>query len=364
MSSLRAIMVEWVDQRIDEMLKAPPMWGSNEAVEMQVLQLVELRALALRPTQELETPRRVIDNYLAHLRQRYPSRPPLPLHRLLADAEPSEFRSVLEAFRSALALTTLAENPFEHSDLALRLTFQSNRRPSASAFTGYYEEFRRATRAIVRPAESATGRAKKDIETATDFSLEDAEVTPPNGEPAQVLLRLGAGLGQRNFEAEGRVRDALSSLVTIAEWAESAAAVSELQLDDVDQRTRTAVQALRILPRRGIATVAVGGRLVGRSRPVELHPAHEKRLLEVVGAQMTPEDFDETDEIRAIDLDRGHVVLGKEARHQCFVRPDQLGEVAFVGVPARIVGQRYRALVGRPFVLADSIDVQVPIPDD
>lgn len=143
----------------------------------------------------------------------------------------------------------------------------------------------------------------------------------------------------------------------MVEWAETSTGVRELRIDDVEQRTRTAVQALRLLPRRGIKTVAIGGKLIARQKPIEVRAEHEKRFLEVVGAETKPAAFDEKEEIRAIDLDRGLVVLGKKARLPCYVRPELLGEVAAVGVQARIVGKLYRPLQGKPFVLADEIDV-------
>ncbi len=357
MSGLRETIATWANHRIDEMLAAPRMWGSLEAVEMQVLQLLEVGALAVRPTQELENPRRVLDTYVAFLRDRYPKQPPDPLSRLVAHQDESEFGNALRDFRTTLARTILVENPFERSELAIKLTFDAGKHPSTSAFTGYYEEFRRAARAAVRTGERVTGRAKKDIEGATDFTLEDAIVSPPNGVAGEVLLRLGPGCGQRNWEAEDRVRDALSTIMTLAEWASTDSGVADLRVDDLEQRTRTAVQALRLLPRRGIKTVALGGKFVARPKSVEIRSEHEKRFLEVVGAESTPERFDERDEIRAIDLDRGLLVLGKRARTHCFVSRDLLGDVAAVGVQARVVGLRYRPLGGRPFVLAEVVEV-------
>lgn len=358
MSGLRDTLAAWADQRIDEMLAAPRMWGSLEAVEMQVLQLLEIRALAVRPSQELENPRRVLDTYAAFLRERYPMRPADPLFRLIDPGRETEFCDALRSFRATLARTMLVENPFEHSELAIKLTFDTHKPPSTSAFTGYYEEFRRAARAAVRTGDKATGRAKKDIEGATDFTLEDTIVSPPNGAAGEVLLRLGPGVGQRNWEADERVRDALSTIMTLAEWAGTDSNVSDLRVDDVELRTRTAVQTLRLLPRRGIKTVALGGRFVARPKPVEIRFEHEKRFLEVVGADSTPEPFEARDEIRAIDLDRGLLVLGKRARVHCFVGRELLGEVAAVGVQARVVGLRYRPLGGRPFVLAEAVEVE------
>ena len=75
------------------------MWGSDEAVEMQVLQLLEMRALALGPGHPAENPREVLDRYAAFLRERFPSMAPGPLHRLA----PAELVGVLRQFCAVLA---------------------------------------------------------------------------------------------------------------------------------------------------------------------------------------------------------------------------------------------------------------------
>ena len=200
----------------------------------------------------------------------------------------AELRKVVDVF----SRFTLEENPFQHSDIAIRLTFGPGEVPTTSAFTGYYEEFRRAARAVVRPRDKKTGRVAKGIEAATNFALSDARVTPNNGAPAEVLLLLGMSPGQRDHLAEQQVRDALSGLVEMGAWAASTEVVEQAPIDDPEQRTRVAVQALRILPRGGVAAVAIGGRLIGRSRPVELRADHQRRLVEVIGSTTTPEPFD------------------------------------------------------------------------
>jgi hypothetical protein len=358
MSARRELLVEWIDRRTREIVATPRMWGAAEAVEMQVLQLLEMRVFALRPELERENPRLVMDAYVAFLRDRFPTSAPAPLCSLVGGApDAALFRETLSDFQEFIARKVLKENPFEHSLLAVKLTFHPGRLPNAAAFTGYYEDFRRATRAAVRSTEVGAGRLTRELERATDFTLEDAEVTPPNGAPGEVLLRLGQGTGQQDFDADGRVRDALSTIVTIAEWAATPAPIDALPVDDVQQRTKAAVQALRILPRRGIRTVSLGGRLIARSRPVELSTEHEKRFLAVVGAEAAVETFDTKEEIRAIDLDRGLLLLGK-ARVHCYVRPDQLSEITAVGIQARIRGQLYRPIGSRPFVIVESIQTE------
>lgn len=357
MKGLHETIVAWVDQRMKDMLDAPRMWGSDEAVEMQALLLLELRALALRPDKELANPRRILDAYTAYINKTFPKTPNRPLFQIVEPDDlghhlADEFRRFLEAFGPTL----LEENPFEHNNLAIRLRFKPGHTPTTSALTGYYEEFRRAARATTRRAEARTGRGQKDVEMATDFELADVRITPRNGAPAEAMLLLGAGIGQQDLLVHDLVRNALTGMVELGEWASSSAVVGELPVDDVERRTRLALQTLRILPRGNVEDVGLGGQLIGRSRPVLFRADHERRLVEVVGASTTPQRFDHRDEIRAVDLDRGTVILGKAARLRCYVRPEQMPEVVAVGVLARVVGQLYRPIVGKPFVLVEAIE--------
>jgi len=365
MRGLRDTLVGWIDERTKNMLATPRAWGSDEAVEMQALLLLELRALVLRPELEVGVPGRLVDAYTAYLAKTYPTKPHRPLSQIvepdhLGHNLAAELRRVVDVFTHAM----LEENAFQHSDVAIRLTFEPGRVPTTSAFTGYYEEFRRAARAVVRPRDKKTGRVGKNIEVATDFALDDIRVTPRNGTPAEVLLLLGASPGQQDILAEQQVRDALSGLVEMAAWAGSSEDVTHAPVDDVQQRTRVAVQALRILPRRGIASVGIGGRLIGRSRPVELRGEHQRRIVEVIGSTTSPEPFDRHDLVRGVDLDRGLVVLGKKDRLPCYAYPELLGDIAVAGIGARVTGQLYRPVFGKAFVLAESIAFDERLEDE
>ena len=357
MTTLPSTIAAWADARIAEMLAAPRMWGSDESVELQILQLHEIRALAMRPAQELESPRGVLEAYQSFLRRKFPNAPPAPLFQLVEHLETTVFRATLEEFSAALRKSLREEDPFEHAAVALRLTFDTTRSPSMAALSGYYEEFRRATRAGARER-SGPGRAGKGIEEATDFSLDDIVYSAPNGAAGQVTLKLGPPSRQADWLADDRVRDTLTSFVTIAEWAEGGAEVSELRIDDAEARTRAAVQVRRLVPRGSIKSVSFGGKLLSRALPAVLRGDHEARILKVVSELAAPEPFDTKDMIRAIDLDRGLLVLGKQARIPCYVRPELLHEIAQVGVAARVVGERYRPLKGPAFVLAERVEVE------
>ncbi|WP_437710865.1 hypothetical protein WMF45_38010 [Sorangium sp. So ce448] len=358
MSALRDTILHWIDKRTSDMLRAPRAWGSDEAIEMQVLLLLQFRALALRPSFDNGDPGSLVDAYMEYLTRAYPKHPHQPLHQIVETDRlgfniANELKQIIQTFTQSM----LEENPFQHNDLAIRLVFEKGRTPATAAFTGYYEEFRRATRAVARRVDKAVGRAPKAIEEATDFTLSDVRVTPKNGAPAEALLLLGAGVPSesRDWVAEQAVRSAIVDLVTMGEWAASEAEVNALPVDDVEQRSRTTVQAMRIVPRRGIVKAEIGGTLVGRAKPVEFRPEHERRFLAVLGSSAPSEDYDKTEEVRGIDLDRGLVIVNRKARLPCYVRPEHLQEVTEVGIQAHVRGTLYKPLAGRPFVIVSHI---------
>lgn len=365
MSTLRDTILRWIDKRTSDMLAAPRAWGSDEAIEMQVLLLLQFRALTLRPDFDHGDPGSLVDDYMEYLTRAYPNHPHRPLHQIV-QPDPigrniaNELGKIIHDFTHNM----LEENPFQHNDLAIRLVFEQGRIPTTAALTGYYEEFRRAARAVARRVEKTVGRndkmlgrAPKGIEDVTDFALSDVRVTPKNGAPAEALLLLGAGMpsGSRDWVAEQAVRGAIVDLVTMGEWATSKEEVSALPVDDVEQRSRTTVQAMRIVPRRGIAKAEIGGMLIGRAKPVEFRPEHEGRFLAVLGSTASSEPYDSTEEIRGIDLDRGLVIVNRRARLPCYVHPEHLQEVTEVGIQAHVQGTLYKPLAGRPFVIVSHI---------
>jgi hypothetical protein len=104
--------------------------------------------------------------------------------------------------------------------------------------------------------------------------------------------------------------------------------------------------------------VEIGGILPGAPKPFVLRASHQVRCVSILAAQSAPRPFDETDEIRGIDLDRGIVVLGKRRRLTCYVPSALLGtEVREVGVRSRVRGHWYAPPLSPPFVMAESIEI-------
>lgn len=106
MSSLRDVLVGWIDERTAKILATPRAWGSDEAVEMQVLLLLELRAVALSPQQEAAAPGRLVDAYAMYLSKTYPTQP----HRSLCQiVEPDPLgQNVAAELRKAVDVFTRA----------------------------------------------------------------------------------------------------------------------------------------------------------------------------------------------------------------------------------------------------------------
>lgn len=65
----------WVDDRIKQMLASPRAYGSDEAVEMQILLLLEMRFV--------ETKFDVVEAYKTYLNKTFPKKPNRPLHRIV-----------------------------------------------------------------------------------------------------------------------------------------------------------------------------------------------------------------------------------------------------------------------------------------
>lgn len=83
MRGLRDTLVGWIDERMKNMLATPRAWGSDEAIEIQVLRLLEFRALVLLPELEAEAPGRLVDGYMAYLAKTYPAKPNRPLSQII-----------------------------------------------------------------------------------------------------------------------------------------------------------------------------------------------------------------------------------------------------------------------------------------
>lgn len=98
-SALRDRIRAFVDHRLQSLVTTPEIWGSPESVELQVLQILQVRALVLAPGQGDRDPGATREHYIAFLRARFPDAPPMPLaQHVAADASLERFAEILRQF--------------------------------------------------------------------------------------------------------------------------------------------------------------------------------------------------------------------------------------------------------------------------
>ena len=359
MSAFRATVLRWANERLDALLGAPPMWGSNAAVEMQAILWMELRALALRPEESDASPDAVFGLYTAFLRQRFPERGPAPL----CEIEGAPFQGDPGEFQRLLDRHILAEDPFQHADLVVRLGYKPGASSdrllspcSAAATAGTAEPS-----GLVRGADKKTGRVRKDVEVLTDFSLRDVRLTQPNGAPADAWLLLERGAAaQTDLFALDEVRAALCA--STATWLELGRGRDRASRSTTTMRARAAGRPCACSPARR--------RRARRDRrsPREAHRSPSCsarriiRCVSILAARAALRLFIESDEIPRIDLDRGTIVLGKRRRLDVLRKAERPpGNRGPRGRRALArAGQLYAPPLSPPFVMAESIDPDEP----
>lgn len=356
MSPARNDIVHHVDEVLRSIFRRPRMWGSNEAIELQVLQLLQVRSVAVRPELERRAPRTVLNAYHGLLAREFPGAPPIYLHALTrTSSRGDDFIPLLQKLTTEILEGMQPEDVFAAHDLVLRL-WLSTSIPRASALSVYYEALRRVLLALAR-GRGTRGLASREIEESLDFSMPDVSVTPANGAPPRIDLPLD----QIERDPTGGVERALGQLVIVSEWAEGRGAVEELErrLEDRALPQKIAAQVLRLMPSEeaSVRTVELGGRLLGPQRAVTLRPHQAQRMVEVVKHNLAPVPFDEMGDIRAVDMDQGSLRLTTtRGRFRCWVEDQGLLEAArdALGSRARVTGWLYRP-PGNPLVAVERL---------
>lgn len=133
---LAATLLRFVDERLDQMLEAPQLWGADESVELQILQLLEIRFLIVSPRGP-ENWRQVQGDYERFLEEQLPGSPPTTLTARLGAERRAELWPLLTAFvaeqrtrryADAIVDRNLAEiQAIEHLLAAARAAWESER---------------------------------------------------------------------------------------------------------------------------------------------------------------------------------------------------------------------------------------------
>lgn len=368
MRALQERILKFIDDQLDAISKQPAMWGPDIAVELQILQLLELRSVVLRPALEASNPRAVLDAYEEFLARKFPETSPIALASILTRTErANELTTIMGDFRRELVAQMLPEDDvFGSHDLVLKLWLHEGVRvPRASTLSSYYDVFRRVLRAVSRPR-GTRGRAAQEIEDAIDFAMPEVSIAPANGARAHIVLPLDRLEPRRSANVE----QGIQRIVTVNEWAgEREKPVSELarQMEGQTIAELVAAQALRLMSstEEAVQTVELGGKLVRRAHPVRIEPAYAERMVDVVKQSSSLIDFDEVGSVRAVDIDRRSVrlrlskMVGGVLSIQCWVEDARLVEMAgkalLDGDRIRVTGSLYRNPGSPAMVIARNI---------
>ena len=99
--ALAATLLRFIDDRLDHMLEAPEMWGADESVELQLLQLLEIRLLIAAPPRSQDGWRQVQADYERFLDEHFPGSPPTTLTARLGAERRRELWPLLATFVGA-----------------------------------------------------------------------------------------------------------------------------------------------------------------------------------------------------------------------------------------------------------------------
>lgn len=367
MTSLRDALLHFIGDRMEHLLSRPGMWGPDIAVELQFLQLVEIHSTILHSRTDSEVRfEKLRDAYLSFLRNRIPGAGSLFLSGVVkGDSE--QMAVVLREFWQVWMSETAEENPFESYDLVLRLRFRGDvASPPTSLIGHYYETFRRAIRGIARP--NVVGRTPREIEQATEFTTPDMQVLSSNGTAARVLLPLQLPVltqeGLSIASAQAAVKDALTELVTIAEWASTNAGVEDM-VDAIpvqERRQKVAFQAMRLLPsaKSLCQSVELGGRAIQRLRPMALTANLANKLSTVIRHGQVPVHFELEGVVRKLDLDVGSIGVRPDdgsKRIELWVTEGVELQTALLDCRVHVIGEKYLDPLGRPFHFVQSLNI-------
>lgn len=388
MGSLKDSILRYIDEQLDAIESAPSAWGPPLCVELQVLQLLEFRAVTLFP--EREYPHAVLDAYEEFLGRKFPAAAPSPLAVLLEKQSGGrgeeqlivELAHLLGEFRKQLAHEMSRASQAKPDalaaahDIVLTLWMRSGvTTPPARALSSYYGAFQGVLRALAKLA-STQARASSDLldhpappdladladlpdlGDAMDFTLNEVQVIPAGSAPARLIVPLDQTM---SAETE-RVQEALKNIAMVSEWAaDPISSVAELgdRLGAQELSPRIAPQVLRLMPghESAVQTVELSGRLLPCPNPIRIEPSYAMRMLEVIQeSKGARHDFDRVGTVRGVDADQRSIRLKGEGRSfKCWITEEALITAAgdSVGERVRAIGHEYKGPGGAVIIVRE-----------
>jgi len=372
MLNQQELLLHYIDECMGSMRRAPDTWGSPESLELQALQLMELRSIAVRPVMFQRNHREMMRIYHGFVAKLTDGDPSFLLSSVLSESgRIEELPEMLSDLYAEVQARLPPEDLFRDHDIVLELSLDKGSEPRFSAVCAYYENFQKAMRNILRATAKKTGKSAKDVkdhkdalQAATEYIIPEFRVVrDEEGTKMQVSL-LQPNKGQLTFDrdtyAETSVRKAIADALSVTQWASQETpniqALHEMFPDDAKRKTM-AVQALRIIPEKGVREIRVGGRLIGETEPVKLTASQAIKLVPVLKEGESARQFSHSGTVRAIDLDQKWFRLRYNENNEirCWVPGDPDALLQAAAAMSRkeriiVIGDVYRPAHKRPFV--------------
>ena len=358
------LMVQYINECLSGITKAPQMWGGPESVELQAMLLLELKALALRPHSFLRDHREFRKAYLEFVEREFGSL--TRMHSaLIEDDRLLELPTYITKLRSFIDDRLPAENPLLESDIALELQFSRRSNVPFAKVCGYFTKFQRSVNAAVIGA-----RQRRALENRP-FRVPSITEIPPNGSGPRVRIAFDNPDPSEQFDpfnVGSTLLNALDNTMTVADWAcyggNDVDAIRGKFFNNKAMR-RVASATIGIFPGDEIEAVTIGGASLHRE-PLTIRAESTHRVLRVIDEETEPKAFDKIGNVERADfLQKWFILRVKHRVYQCWtpMRYD-LFEKAVASAPAgkiRVQGTEHRAHKAEHHIIVKEVlDVDEP----
>jgi hypothetical protein len=356
MSDPRAILADRIDRSLNLLSAAPQMWGSSESLELQALLLLEMRAVVTRPSVMRGRPSGLRGAYADYVRQVSDYAPGVLLSSALGPDRASELPSLIRSFADTFD-QWLPMDTHESSDVVLQLEGAPGTSDIPFALVcKYYEHFQQGlhelTRLVGKEKKADSGMADR----ATLYPMPEIDVIPRRGDSPTVVIHLTQprdgdepDMYDGTRELERNVARAIGKASRVIEWSRSGDPVESTRslFSNKRERMDVAFHSMKLLPRAGIASVRIGGRLMGTSGMVEMKPNQAVQIMSILEDDQEPTSFSQAGEVRALDLDQSWFRIRYDSHtSKCWVK----GQKDILDVASDALATRKRILVnGRRF---------------
>lgn len=372
MNNFERDLLAWVEGRLDAILSRPASFGDREAVEFQVLLLLEVRSFLVDPLLLVKKSRRVVDEYHLFLTEGRLDAPPQYLASI-AGLSDVEFVRRLGEFcshvRASLAVVPVPHRPEvgeigrPSGAVTMALTFVESLDVSLGDLSGYWSRWQRAIVAVamemsLTPVQRERERLRQLLFAGSSYSIREFRFPRRLGDPFVLAFARPEGMGEPAISP--KVYDAFQYLIALLRWASHPQSDLGLHAGALWPsgigRVVGAIQAMRLATSPGVASITVGGDEVGR--PIVLRPNASAVLFRLLLETCRPSEFEQEMQVHSVDFASGRIELESDEgdRVGCYV-PSGDFPITRVGVLVRAAGTLFEPDGMEPFVILARLEM-------